>query len=235
MHVFYQPDLSLPLIRLSEEESKHCIRVMRLKKGDEVLLADGKGTRGIARITDDNPKRCVLELSSRSFHDKGRDYYLHLMVAPTKNSERMEWFLEKATEAGIDRVTFIGTENSERSRLNLERFEKIAISAMKQSKQWWLPEIAGISGFDEAVSGETEGLKLIAWCEAPGDARLNEVLAGGQHSRVTCLVGPEGDFTPAEARLAVSRGFQPVSLGKSILRTETAALYVCMAVKTLYR
>lgn len=231
MQVFFQPDLTQHSVTLSEEESKHCIRVLRMNTGDRIHLADGKGGHAIAVITDNHPKKCVLEIVEREECTPLRSYSLHMMVAPAKNFDRMEWFIEKATEAGIDEITFIETRNSERSKVNLDRCEKIAISAMKQSKQWWLPKINPVVKFDQALAGlPADSLKLMAWCETR-EPLLRDALDVTTRA-VTLLIGPEGDFTADEVKLAATHGFKPVSLGKSILRTETAALYACMAVKT---
>jgi 16S rRNA (uracil1498-N3)-methyltransferase len=234
MHVFFQPDLSLPSFQLNEEESKHCVRVLRLKKGDEVHLADGKGTHALGVITDDHPKRCLLEITQRILTEKDRKYYVHLVVAPTKNMERIEWFLEKATEIGLDEVSFIETTNSERTKINLERCEKIIVSAMKQSKQWFLPKLNPIEAFTSLVPSVEADLKIIAWCETPQTAMLTQYLKNSNAHRITILIGPEGDFTKTETTLAQQYGFIPSSLGSHILRTETAALYACAAVKIVY-
>lgn len=236
MHVFYQTDLSQNQIVLSEDESKHCVRVLRLKKGDEVDLADGKGTHAKAVIVDDHPKKCVLQITQSTQHTQatssGRNYYLHMVVAPTKNFDRMEWFIEKATEAGIDEITFIETENSERAKVNLERCEKIAISAMKQSKQWYLPKINALQKFTDVIKQDILGDKFMAWCETDNTALINQQIKPTSN-RITVLIGPEGDFTEAEVKLAQQHHFIPVSLGKTILRTETAALYACFTVKAI--
>jgi 16S rRNA (uracil1498-N3)-methyltransferase len=234
MHVFYQPDLSLNEILLSEEESKHCIRVLRMKKGDEVHLADGKGTHAVATITDDNPKKCLLAIKIRNLTSAIRNYRLHIIIAPTKNFDRIEWFIEKAVEAGVDEITFIECENSERAKVNMERCEKIAVSAMKQSKQWWLPQINTPVKFSDLIKSTTiEGAKYMAWCETDKTALLNHQIIQSPNYYITVLIGPEGDFTKTEVEQAKQAGFEPVSLGESILRTETAALYTCMAVKAL--
>lgn len=234
MHVFFQPHITDTFVTLSEDESKHCVRVLRMQKGDRVHLADGRGMHAVATISDDNPKKCVLEIVERTVVEKFHSYYLHIVIAPTKNFDRMEWFIEKATEAGIDEITFIETANSERSKINPERCEKIAISAMKQSKQWWLPKLNGIIQLKDVVStAGQDTLKLVAWCEADQDSQLQKILPGNPQTNITFLIGPEGDFTDKEIALTTASGFIPVSLGKSILRTETAALFACMAVKTL--
>ncbi len=233
MHVFYQPDLTVDHIDLSEEESKHCIRVLRLKKGDEVTLADGKGTQAIASIADDHVKKCVLQVKQRLTH-KPRETFLHIAIAPTKNFDRMEWFIEKATEMGIEEITFIECERSERNKINKERCEKVAISAMKQSKQWWLPKIHDIIPLKKLIeSSGKDSLKLIAWCETNEKQSLTKHLNTSVHKHLLVLIGPEGDFTAEEVELAKKSGFTPVTLGENILRTETAALFACATVKVI--
>lgn len=232
MHVFFQPDIDHNEIQLSEEESKHCIRVLRMKAGDTVHLADGKGTEAIANIVDDNPKRCRLMIVNRFHHPPFISYTLNLMVAPTKNFDRMEWLIEKATEIGVSSISFIETENSERVKVNMERCEKITISAMKQSKQWHLPAIHPIRSFKETLLQVQSSHKFIAWCPHPQTELLSSKLSSSQND-ITVLIGPEGDFTPDEVQQALAYKFVPVSLGKSILRTETAALFACMSVKTI--
>lgn len=234
MHVFYQPDLTQEEIFLNEEESKHCIRVLRLKSGDEVHLADGKGEHGLAVVQEAHPKRSSLAIIKRIHETFPRDYHLHIMVAPTKNAERIEWFIEKATEAGVDRITFIETANGERLKVNMERCRKIAVSAMKQSKQWWLPEINAPVNLKSVIhSASPDILKLMAWCNSDEHITLSSEVLKSSKKEIEILIGPEGDFTREEVELANGAGFIPVSLGKNILRTETAALYACMAVKAL--
>jgi 16S rRNA (uracil1498-N3)-methyltransferase len=235
MHVFYQTDLSVDELFLNEEESKHCIRVLRMKKGDEVHLANGKGMHAIATIADDHPKKTLLHLHTRTQHTLSRNYYLHLLVAPTKNMDRIEWFIEKATEAGIDEISFIETENSERAKVNMERCEKITISAMKQSKQWFLPRLNFLQKLPVALTQHQSDNAYIAWCETPETTLLVHKLmtATAAFQRITILIGPEGDFTATEVLQATQAGFQSVSLGHSILRTETAALFACMSVKAI--
>jgi 16S rRNA (uracil1498-N3)-methyltransferase len=235
MRLLYQTDLTVDELFLNEEESKHCIRVLRMKKGDEVHLADGKGIHAIANIKDDHPKKCLLKLQSRTQHALSRNYYLHIIVAPTKNIDRMEWFIEKATEAGIDEISFIETENSERAKVNMDRCEKITISAMKQSKQWFLPKINPLQKLSSALQNHQSGNAYIAWCETAATSLLSQKLLTTTSAiqRITILIGPEGDFTPTEVTQATQAGFQPVSLGNSILRTETAAIFACMSVKAI--
>jgi 16S rRNA (uracil1498-N3)-methyltransferase len=233
MHVFYQPDLTTDQIVLSEEESKHCIRVLRLKKGDEVNIADGKGTQAIASIADDHVKKCVLQIKQRIIH-KPRKNYLHIAIAPTKNFDRMEWFIEKATEMGIEEISFVECEHSERNKINMERCEKVMVSSMKQSKQWWLPKIHDIIPLKKFIeSAGVNTLRLMAWCETNEDQSLLKHLNTSAHKHFLFLIGPEGDFTAEEVELAKKSGFTPVSLGENILRTETAALFGCAAVKLI--
>ncbi len=239
MHLFYQPIVLSDKIQLTEEESKHAVRVLRLKKGDMVDITDGKGLQAKARIEDDNPKKCVLEIVSRIQHKPNRTYKLHIVVAPTKNIERIEWFIEKATEMGIDSISFMETENSERSRIKLDRCEKIAVSAMKQSKQWFVPALNDIRDFKTVLAQNTNQTeKYIAWCETPQTEFLpNLILKKANNSslerEIIVLIGPEGDFSAAETTLAQQSGYVPVSLGNTILRTETAALFACAAIKTI--
>lgn len=233
MYVFYQPDISNNHVTLSEDESKHCTRVLRLKKGDTIHLANGCGIEAIASIADDNPKKCVLIIQERITHAP-RLTHLHIAIAPTKNFDRMEWFIEKATEMGIEEITFIECEHSERNKINKERCEKVAISAMKQSKQWWLPKIHDIVPLKKLIeSSDRDSLKLIAWCETNQTNLLREVIRNSASRHFTFLIGPEGDFTAEEVELTKKSGFSLVSLGENILRTETAALYACATLKVL--
>lgn len=233
MHLFYHPELNTDTITLSEEESAHAVRVLRLKAGDTVTVTDGLGTEALCRITEADARSCEIQLLQRKSHAKMRSYTLHIALAPTKNRERIEWFVEKAVECGIDDISFIYTENSERGKLNMERLHKIALSAMKQSKQWYLPAIHELKQYTEFMKHRHQGVKLIAWCETKGNENMLKNLIPPDADDITIVVGPEGDFTPSELKLATEAGFNPVTFGHSILRTETAALFGCMAVKTL--
>ncbi len=232
MHVFYQPHIQNDEIVLSEEESKHCVRVLRLDKDDEVTITDGRGVKATAVLLEAHPKKCVLKVMHREQMPKLHNYDLQLLVAPTKNFDRMEWLIEKLVESGIHRITFIQTTNGERTKVNMERCRKIAISAMKQSKQWWLPQIDDVVPLEQALKESTAAsVKLIAWCQVVQQESISKQL---QHAtQVALCIGPEGDFTSSEIALAAQCGFVPVSLGASILRTETAALYGCMAIKSI--
>ncbi|RTQ51469.1 16S rRNA (uracil(1498)-N(3))-methyltransferase [Hymenobacter gummosus] len=226
-HTFYAPDLSGPSYTLPEDESKHAVRVLRLQPGDAVELLDGRGGVFRAQVADDNPKRCQLRVTDEQRVPR-RPYTVHVAVAPTKNLDRMEWLVEKATEIGIDRLSFLRCARSERRELKLDRLERIAVSALKQSSQAWLPqldELTDFAAFVRAVEAETTFIAHLA----EGERRnLSQVAAQGTGCCV--LIGPEGDFTPEEIRLALERGIRPVALGHSRLRTETAALAACHTV-----
>lgn len=223
MHCFYEPDLSGDSVLLSEEESKHAVRVLRLSAGDRVELLDGKGTRAVAEVSDDHPKRCVLTIISRSSEPTGRNFRLHIAVAPTKNTDRIEWFVEKATEIGIDEITFLECEHSERTTVKIDRIEKVAISAMKQSQQSHLPKINELTSFRDFISSCNADIKLIAHC-VNSERRLLKNFKFDNKS-VVILIGPEGDFSPEEIGLSLGAGYQATELGRTRLRTETAALY----------
>jgi 16S rRNA (uracil1498-N3)-methyltransferase len=206
---------------LSEEESKHAVRVLRLGPGDAVLLVDGRGTSYTAVIAEANPKRCALHLTHQDTTPP-RPTYTHVAVAPTKNLDRMEWLVEKAVEVGIERLTFLRCARSERRELKLERLEKIAVSALKQSGQAYLPQLDELIDFEKFLASLDPATTFIAHLEAGERTALAQVIAATP--RCCVLIGPEGDFSPAEIELALGRGVRPVTLGASRLRTETAAL-----------
>lgn len=207
---------------LSEEESKHCVRVLRYGIGSEIDLLDGNGNQFKAQIIDNHPKRCKLEIKQVISHPKPV-IDIYIAIAPTKNMDRVEWFLEKATELGLTKLTFLKCENNERSSINLERLNKIAISAMKQSKRYYLPEIENLTSFNEFVTKNPRG--YIGHCYEGEKIQLNEI-----KNRGVFLIGPEGDFSKTEVDFALSNGYQAVQMSDFRLRTETAAL---LAVFTL--
>jgi len=231
VHLFYQPDLNSDLISLSEDESKHAVRVLRLSVGNQVEIVDGKGTRAVAEVSDDHPKRCVLKINSRTLETTRRNYYLHIAVAPTKNIERIEWFIEKATEIGIDEITLLDCEHSERTVVKNERLEKVAISAMKQSQQSWLPVINEMITFGNFLRSVSADVKLIAHCDEGMKNPVSKISFSGK--KVLILIGPEGDFSPVEIETALGSNFAAVSLGETRLRTETAALYAVTALSVI--
>ncbi|MDQ4139169.1 MAG: 16S rRNA (uracil(1498)-N(3))-methyltransferase [Bacteroidota bacterium] len=231
MHLFYTPNLTTETYTLSEDESKHSIRVLRLQEGDEINLVDGKGTFYTAQILSANPKKCVLQIINKAPEFGKRSFYVHVAVAPTKNLDRMEWFVEKAVEIGIDEISFLLCERSERKNLNKERLEKIAVSAMKQSVKAYLPKLNEMQAFTSFIQQADAANTYIAHLENHDRTSLSQV----QVSQKTCiLIGPEGDFSVKEIELAYGRGIKPVMLGTSRLRTETAALVACHTVNLLH-
>ncbi|TGE12224.1 16S rRNA (uracil(1498)-N(3))-methyltransferase [Hymenobacter elongatus] len=221
MPTFYAPDLTGSLYTLPEDESKHAVRVLRLSVGGAVELVDGRGGHYQAEVADANPKRCQLHIRHHEAIP-ARPYFTHLAVAPTKNLDRMEWLVEKAVEIGVERITFLRCARSERRELKLDRLEKIAVSALKQSGQAWLPQLDELTDFTNFLPTLAAATAFIAHLEAGERTALARVAAAGAGCCI--LIGPEGDFTPTEIELARQQGIRPVTLGHSRLRTETAAL-----------
>ncbi len=235
MHLFYTPDIapSHPQYFLNEDESKHAIRVLRLEPGDKVQLIDGRGGFYEAEIEDAHPKRTILNITAVTESFNKRNHYLHIAVAPTKNIERLEWFLEKATEIGIDEISLIITQRSERKEAKTDRLNKIITAAIKQSLKAYHPVLNEAVKLNQLLTRPFDGQKFIAHCE-PGekfDLRKEIKLQG----RYLILIGPEGDFTPAEIAIALENDFKPITLGEARLRTETAALEACFEVNFLNR
>lgn len=224
MHVFYTPDI-LRNPELPEEEAQHCTRVLRLGVGDNITLTDGKGNFYKAEITVVNSKRCLVAITETIHQNPLWPCHLHIAVAPTKNMDRNEWFAEKATEIGIDELTFLNCRFSERKVIKTERIEKILISAIKQSLKARLPKLNEMIDFTKFIAQDFKGQKFIAHCYEGEKPLLKDVLTPGKDAVV--LIGPEGDFSEEEVKAAIERGFTPISLGKSRLRTETAALVAC--------
>lgn len=231
MHLFYTPDIAETLT-LPEVESGHCVRVLRLVEGDEIGLIDGRGTFYRAAIDLAHNKRCkvrILEERSQPAHWVGP---IEVAIAPTKNLDRMEWFTEKTTEMGIDAIVPLLCRFSERKELKVERIEKIAISAMKQSLKAVLPRIDEMTPFERYVREPFDGQKFIAHCYADEERKLlSQTYKAGSSARI--LIGPEGDFSPEEVSLAIENGYVPISLGASRLRTETAGVVACHTLHTL--
>ena len=231
MPIFYTPDISENFYALSEDESKHCIRVLRLKKGAIINLVDGFGGFFKAEIVDDNPKSCQLDIIEKISNFEKPNYKLHLAVAPTKNTDRMEWLIEKAVEIGIDEFTPIICEHSERKSINAERFERIVISAMKQSIKAYKPIINESMSFKTFIDKAYAENKFIAHCinnEYYEKSTLRSLYNKGQSA--LCLIGPEGDFTETEVSTAIKAGFKGITLGNNRFRTETAALVACHSI-----
>lgn len=221
MIIFYAPDIAA-CPELPEEESGHAVRVLRHTEGDEIEVVDGQGTWYHCRITAAHHKHCAVEILS-THEDNHWPYGVELAVAPTKNLDRMEWFLEKATEMGLDRFTPLKCRFSERKELKIERMQKIAVSAMKQSLKATLPQIDEMIDIKKFLTEPFDGQKFIAHCFADQPRLLlSKLIKPGEQVRV--LIGPEGDFSQEEIELALANGYQPISLGEQRLRTETAAL-----------
>lgn len=229
MHVFYTPDIQIKP-ELPEEEAQHCIRVLRLGTGDEITLTDGKGNFYRAEITAATNKRCLVKIIETLPQEPLWQGHLHIAMAPTKNMDRNEWFAEKATEIGFDELTFLNCRFSERKVIKTERIEKILISAIKQSLKARLPKLNEMVDFDKFITRDYPGQKFIAHCYEGEKPLLKNVLKPGEDALV--LIGPEGDFSEEEVAKAIKHGFQPISLGKSRLRTETAALVACHTINS---
>jgi 16S rRNA (uracil1498-N3)-methyltransferase len=228
MHIFYEVNLQNAIIELSPEESKHCTKVLRLKAGDEVGFVDGKGLFARARLVDVNAKSTTATITQRELKPK-RGFHLHMAVAPTKNIDRFEWFLEKATECGIEEITPIICAQSERTVIKPDRLNKILLAAMKQSQRAWLPRLNDAVKFKDFVKNySSDTPSFIAHCDEGDKNPLRDAYQPGQD--VMIMIGPEGDFSPEEVQLAHSKGIQAISLGQNRLRTETAALVACVEV-----
>lgn len=224
MYLFYTPDIDT-VHCLSEEESGHCVRVLRYTRGDEILLTDGRGTTYKARITNPHPKHCEFEILSSERQKPHHAFYLHIAIAPTKNIERLEWMVEKCTEIGVDEITPLLCRFSERKQLRTDRLEKIILSAAKQSLTPYLPKLNDLTPFEQFVEQVPQQDKFIAHCYEQDKKVLKSEIQPG-HS-VCVLIGPEGDFSTEEIEHAMQQGFIPVSLGNSRLRTETAGVVAC--------
>lgn len=224
MALFYVADIA-ERWELSEEEAAHALRVLRLNVGAELDITDGKGKLYKAVISSIVGKHCYVEAKEILDMPKGWNGNIHIAVAPTKNMDRMEWLAEKATEIGLDAFTFLNCRFSERKVVKNERVERIIVSAMKQSLKYSKPELGEMVDFKKFVSQERTGDKYIAHCHDDEKNLLKDIHIAGNDA--TILIGPEGDFSPEEVKLAIEAGYKPVSLGNSRLRTETAALAAC--------
>jgi len=228
--IFFAPQI-LTDNTLPEEESAHCIKVLRKKEGDLILITDGLGNFFDAQIEDAHPKHCKVTILETIKQIKPWNSRIHIAFAPTKNMDRNEWFAEKATEIGIDRITPLLCRYSERREIKLPRLQKILVSAMKQSQKAYLPELDSMTVFNDFIKQPFEGQKFIAHCY-PGEKKLlKEIYTKGEN--VLILIGPEGDFSEKEVEMALKNGFESISLGESRLRTETAALVACNTIQII--
>ena len=228
MELFYSRDIDGGICRLDKDESGHCAKVLRHRCGDEIAVIDGCGTLYRCRITCDNPKGVEAMVLSSEESWGGHPYSLHLAVCPTKNNDRYEWFAEKACEVGVDMISPIIGEHSERRIFKTARLEKILVSAAKQSLKAAVPVVNEPVSVKEFIRGqEGQALKMIAYCfedESIPRRSIKEVLEGYEGTELLVMIGPEGDFSKEEAQMALEAGFIPVHLGASRLRTETAAV-----------
>ncbi len=231
MQLFYTPYIKTNIYTLNEIESKHCIKVLRLNVNDHIQLIDGKGNFYEAKITDPNSKKCTVEIVETTRDFGKRNHYLHIAIAPTKNIDRFEWFLEKATEIGIDEITPIICEHSERKILKPDRLEKIIISAIKQSIKAYKPKLNNLTNYSDFIRQNFNGVKYIAHCEENKKTDLKNSYGKGQNTII--LIGPEGDFSTEEIDKARNNNFTEISLGKSRLRTETAGVVACHTINLL--
>ncbi len=228
--IFFAPHIQ-QTNQLPEQESRHCTKVLRKNAGDKIVVADGKGTIYNCIIIAAHHKHTTVSIESKIETPKNWHFNLHLAFAPTKNMDRNEWFVEKATEIGIDNISPLHCSYSERKDVRLDRLEKVAVAAMKQSKQAVMPVISEMTSFDTFIETPFEGQKFIAHCYNNEKNPLSHAYNKGQNALI--LIGPEGDFSEEEIEKAIRHGFIPISLGENRLRTETACLVACHTIHVL--
>lgn len=228
MQLFYTNNIQGKTAYLEAEETKHCTKTLRKSVGDKLTLTDGKGGLYEAELVDFDKKSATLQILEQLPSPDERDFHLHIGIAPTKNNSRLEWFLEKATELGIDEVSFIQCQRSERKNIRLERLEKIVLSAAKQSLKTIFPVLHPLRPLKEVIKEAKADFKGIAHCNSSSLPPLKEKI--GATTQFFLLIGPEGDFSPQEVEWAKEQGFEEIGLGKSRLRTETAGLMACHTV-----
>jgi len=225
--LFYAPDIEHHKY-LPEDEARHCIQVLRHQKNDIVDVIDGKGHFLKAQLLSDNPKKCEVKILEKKLDTENKkNYYLHLAIAPTKNIDRVEWLLEKCTEIGVDEISFIQCNRSERKEVKVDRLEKICVQAIKQSQKAFLPKINPIITFQKFLEQNLieYSQKFIAHLANNERKELHNLLQ--THAKYCILIGPEGDFDAKEVEQALLKDFIPITLGKSVLRTETAGMVAC--------
>lgn len=231
MYLFYTTQINNKLALLQGEEAHHCAQVLRKKTGDDLTFTDGKGKFYEGSIIETSKHSCTLRINKEWAAEHKRPFHLQIAIAPTKNIDRLEWFVEKATEIGIDSITPILCERSERKIVRTDRLEKIAIAAMKQSLKASVPGIQELMPIEKFILQASGSQKFIAYVDEHHTAHLKDICQKTQN--VVVLIGPEGDFTAKEIQFAQENGYQPVSLGKSRLRTETAGLAACHIVNLI--
>jgi 16S rRNA (uracil1498-N3)-methyltransferase len=224
LNLFYQPHIQNGIHYLDPEESRHCYKVLRKKTGDIIHVTDGKGFLYTTRLTETKPDKCVFVIEQKTAEPK-RDFTIHIALAPTKNPDRTEWFVEKSIEIGVDEISFLLCDNSERAALKTDRIEKLAISAMKQSLKSTVPKINHMVLLKDFISSTKATSKFIAYVDQTNPDLLQKIAK--PKSDYVVLIGPEGDFSKKELELVIEKGYQKVSLGPSRLRTETAGVIAC--------
>ena len=229
MHIFFAPTFP-EQSSLSEEESKHAFRVLRLKIGDEIEVINGRGSFYTCEISSLDKRTCELIILAEKT-EIPRSFYIHIAIAPTKNIDRIEWFVEKCVEFGVDEITFLKSSNSERKVIKLDRIKRIAVSAMKQSRHAFFPKINELVNYTDFLDCSEQEHKLIAHLVNENRQGLKSIPLDSSYCM---LIGPEGDFTGIEVELALSKGFKPVTLGAYRLRTETAGIAVCHALNFMH-
>lgn len=232
MHLFYTQTIQNNSLELTDEEFRHCIKVLRHTVGDEIAVTDGNGTLYTAQIAQVGKHQCTATIV-QSQHYKPVAHHLHIAIAPTKNTDRIEWAVEKLVEIGVSKISFVQCEHSERKVLKTDRLQKIAISAIKQSLKFYMPAIEELTPLKTFVENINKNQNLfIGYCETEQTAYLPTQPFTQQQTVV--LIGPEGDFSPAEVELAKQAGFAPISLGQSRLRTETAAIVAATLINSKF-
>ena len=229
MQIFYTANISEGKALFSREESMHCLRVLRMRRGESLRFTDGSGNLYEGVITDDDPAAMTATVISAE-HDQGsRGYRLHMAISPLKNEDRLEWFIEKAVETGVDEITPLICSRTEKRKIRRERLEGLILSAMKQSVKCYLPRLNDPVMFNDFIDVMLEGKKIIACCD-PAIERIPITSSFSRGEEVTILIGPEGDFTAEEVARAVNNGYSPIHIGSSRLRTETAGVAACCSV-----
>ena len=230
MDIFYSDMIDDNNIELSSLESHHCSIVLRKGIGDQIEILDGIGNQYICKIIDNNKKKVIANILDKNFYNN-QEYNIHLIIAPTKSQDRIEWLVEKSIEIGVSEISFIKTNRTLRKKVNIDRINKIAISAMKQSSQFYLPHINNLNSFKNVVSNLSEKQLFIAHLEDQERKKISDIYQ--KNNNCCIMIGPEGDFTIDEIDLAKKNNFKSVSLGNSRLRTETAGIYAVSMVKAL--
>ncbi len=224
MHLFHSPEIIDPFTDLPDEEAHHAFAVLRLRAGDPIGLLDGKGTRAEAEIVELDRRSVKVKITSRQNFPPERAFKIHMAVALTKNIDRFEWFMEKAVEIGVDRITPLITDRSERTKFRMDRGLKVMIAAMKQCQRVWLPILDQPSKLKEIIAANDLQQRFFGWCEGE---HVHLMKAYTTSSDALVVIGPEGDLSMDEAELLKQHGFRPVSIGSARLRTETAAIAAC--------